>query len=122
MSLTFISKEHQESMEHAFNRAGIAGTVNRGIETPLYVLTSIYAFQNEKNLEKVFSFEGGYFNPDALQQFQLSTGENALFGLAINLYNGYVLDGVYLSPHQAMSWLSTEHREVYLTALNYRYR
>lgn len=121
LNLVFVSNEHKEAMEKALEKAGAVKEITCSIEAPLYVLTSIQVFQMESNLEKVFNFAGGYFDPDAVEEFSLSTGERILFGLAINLYNGYVLDGLELSPHQAMGWLSKEHREVCLSALNYRY-
>lgn len=122
MSFQFINGEHKEAMDNAFEKAGVMNTTNVSIQAPLFVLTSISVFQDMDNLGKVFSFAGKYFDPDAVEQFRLSTGEMILFGLAINLYNGYVMEGVPLSPHQAMGWLSKEHRDVYLSAVEYRYR
>lgn len=122
MSLQFISREHKEAMEEVFKKAGLMDSTNVSIQTPLYVLTAISVFQDVENVAKVFNFQGKYFDPDAVEQFRLGTGEMILFGLAINLYNGYVIDGVPLSPHQAMAWLSKEHRNVYLSAVEYRYQ
>lgn len=122
MSFHFTGYEHKEAMDKAFEKAGVMNKVSLSIQAPLFVLTSIHTFQDMSNLEKVYSFKGHYFNPDAFTAFNLSTGEMIMFALAMNLYNGYVLEGLDLSPHQAMMWLSEEHRSVYMSAIDYRYR
>lgn len=122
MSFQFTGYEHKEAMDKVFEMAGVMNKVSLAIQAPLYALTSIQTFQDIKNVEKVFNFKGHYFNPDAYSEFNLSTGEMMMFALAMNLYNGCVLEGLDLSPHQAMMWLSKEHRDVYMSAIDYRYR
>lgn len=118
MALFFVSEEHQQAFEGAIEKA-TAFVGGKGIQTPLYLLTSIPEVAN--NLEVVFNFTGGYINPDVIEEFNLSTGQRIIFALAVNLYNGYVIEDVELSPYQAMGWLSKEYRDVYLSAIGYRY-
>ena len=104
----------------AFEKAGVMNTTNFGIQAPLYVLTAIP--QVAENLEKVFNFQGMYFNPDAISDFNLSTGQRILFSLAINLYNGHELQEGLLSPFQAMGNLDPGCRNVFFSALEHRFR
>lgn len=116
MALFFLSEEHKQAFEKAIKKANIT---NKTIQTSLYLMTAIP--QISQKLEEVFNFHGGYFYPDAIDKFNLSTGERILFALAINLYNGYQIEGVPLTPYSAIGYLDQMYKKVFLSALDYRF-
>lgn len=121
MNVTYLNEQHKEALEKSIRLAGLKNEANYYKKVPLYVLTSIPVFQDLDKLALVFNFDGGYFDPDAIYKFELSTGESILFGLAMNLFNGHVYKEVEIAPYQAMSWLSKEYKQVFLSAMEYRF-
>lgn len=121
LNMKFVNDYHKIAFEQALEKAGLNENERLEIVVPLYVLTSIPSLQEKEKLSKVFNFEGIYFDPDNIYDLNLSSGENVLALLAINLYNGYVAEDENLSPYYAMSWLSKEYKEVYVQALKYRF-
>lgn len=118
MALIFLGKQHEESFLNAVKKAN-ATTGNKTIQAVLYVLTSIPSVA--ERLDTAFDFQGRYVNPNFLDRNSLSMGERILFALAMNLYNGYQLDGVPTNPYQAMGMIDSSHKRVYLSALEYRF-
>lgn len=118
MALIFLGKQHEESFINALKKAN-ATTGDRTIQTVLYVLTAMPSVA--QRLDYAFDFRAGYVNAEFVNRNRLSVGERILFGLAMNLYNGYQLDGVPTNPYQAMGMIDTDHRRVYLSAIEYRF-
>lgn len=118
MAFMFISSEHEQAFQEAINKVGRASE-SKSIQIPLYVLTSMPEVCQE--LDQVFNFSGFYFDPDAVENFSLSTGEKHLFGLAMNLYNGYIMSGMNFAPSYLLGYLDKAHKEVALSAMSNRY-
>jgi len=115
MALFFLGKEHKRAFEEALKKANVT---SKTIQTSLYLMTAIP--QVAQRLNEVFEFNGCYFYPDSIDKFNLSTGERILFGLAINLYNGYQIKGIPLTPY-AIGCLDQMYKKVFLSALDYRF-
>jgi hypothetical protein len=118
MALVFLGKQHEDRFLEALKKANATrGSENRRVQAVIYLLSAVPMI--ERNMDNVFDYHGGFIKPDAEKHLRLSTGERIIFALALNLFNGYVLQGVPTNPHQAMGMIDSEHKRVYLSALEY---
>lgn len=117
MALIFISKEHANLYAESLKKAN-AENGNKSLQAALYVLTSL---PNVKDyLNKIVNFPGGYLDPERMNSVLLSSGEQTMVALAVNLYNGTEMFGSS-SPYQSMVSVDQDLKRVYISALAFRF-
>ncbi|PLS19570.1 hypothetical protein CVD28_03895 [Bacillus sp. M6-12] len=110
----FVNGEHEAKYDEFLQEANV-GEKEYTVQSVLYLLSSVPKIA--KNIEQFFVLKGKYINPDEAERMELSTGERIIVGLAFNLYNGYEMEGVDLSPHTVLSWLDKNLKNAYVQAL-----
>lgn len=117
MALVFISEEHANLYAESLKKAN-AENGNKSLQVALYVLTSLP--NAEQWLNKIVNFAGGYLDPERLNGVSLSSGEQTMVALAVNLYNGTEMFGSS-SPYQSMVSVDNDLKRVYVSALSFRF-
>ena len=111
MALVFVSAEHEVGFQEAMKSVN-----GRSVEVCLYLLTAVKPVR-----EKMQDVWKGYVDFNVLENVNLSDGERALVALALNLYNGYEMEDVSLSPTRLFGSVDNDLKQVVLSALGYRF-
>lgn len=119
MSLFFIGEKHRQAFLEALKKADISADEKRSFQASLYVLTSVPALREA--MDRFVNYQGQYILWDDLEQMNLSTGERIMAGIAMNVYNGRIMDGIRMNPADDLSVLDKDLRKVYLAALHYKF-
>ena len=69
------------------------------------------------NADKIINFTGGFITPSEAELLPLSIGERTYLAVAYNLYNGYCMAGVTLSPQGIKNALDKRLYAAYLKTL-----
>lgn len=110
----FKSENHEKVFNEAIEIAGISEMdyTNRAV---LYLLTSVDRVA--ENINRIYELKGQYINPDGINSLCLSRGEQFIVASAFNLYNGYQMEGINISPYSVLSYVDEEYIKVYLNGL-----
>jgi Family of unknown function (DUF6075) len=111
----FVNGEHQTKFENFLGEAKV-GEKEYTVQAVLYLLSSVPRIAD--NINQFFVLSGKYINPDEDIIMSMGSGERIIVALAYNLYNGYELEGVNLSPNYVLSWLDSDLKKVYVEALS----
>lgn len=112
----FLDERH----EHTFNEfvSKAEQCIYKPNQSTLRVLYILSASERiVQNIDHFFIFDGNYPLFEGIRNVSLSTGERYLVALAFNLYNGYRVEAVDLSPYALLSILDRDFVKVYQSAL-----